>query len=61
MYLIVTQVSFISATLSAVASASKAILSKKVLSGKPLGENLTPGNMFAVLTIIGCAMILPVS
>ena len=40
-----TWVSFVSALLSAVASASKAILSKKVLDGKPLGENLTPANM----------------
>ncbi|CAE8617554.1 unnamed protein product [Polarella glacialis] len=54
-------VSFYAATFSAVASASKAILSKKVLDGKPLGENLTPGNMFAVLTILGFFMILPAS
>jgi len=56
-----TWVSFIAGTLSAVTSASKAILSKKVLDGKPLGENLTPANMFAVLTILGCFMILPAS
>ncbi len=37
--------SFSTALASAVASASKAILSKKVLDGKPLGENLTPANM----------------
>lgn len=54
-------VSFIAGTVSAVTSASKAILSKKVLDGKPLGENLTPANMFAVLTILGCFMILPAS
>jgi solute carrier family 35, member E1 len=56
-----TWLSFTSGTLSAVTSASKAILSKKVLSGKPLGENLTPANMFAVLTILGFLMILPAS
>lgn len=56
-----TWVSFIAATLSAVASASKAILSKKVLDGKPLGKNFTPANMFAVLTIMGFFMILPAS
>mmetsp|Transcript_108938 Transcript_108938/g.351598 ORF Transcript_108938/g.351598 Transcript_108938/m.351598 type:complete len:453 (-) Transcript_108938:244-1602(-) len=56
-----TWVSFIAGTLSAVTSASKAILSKKILDGKPLGENLTPANMFAVLTILGCFMILPAS
>ena len=27
-------------------SAAKAILSKKVLDGKPVGENLTPTNMY---------------
>jgi solute carrier family 35, member E1 len=56
-----TWLSFTTGTLSAVTSASKAILSKKVLSGKPLGENLTPANMFAVLTILGFLMILPAS
>eukprot|EP00579_Thalassiosira_antarctica_P000779 CAMPEP_0201867960 /NCGR_PEP_ID=MMETSP0902-20130614/2032_1 /ASSEMBLY_ACC=CAM_ASM_000551 /TAXON_ID=420261 /ORGANISM="Thalassiosira antarctica, Strain CCMP982" /LENGTH=405 /DNA_ID=CAMNT_0048393233 /DNA_START=57 /DNA_END=1274 /DNA_ORIENTATION=- len=47
--------------ISAVTSAMKAILSKKVLDGKPLGENLTPANMFAVLTILGFLFILPFS
>ena len=56
-----TWVSFVAALLSAIASASKAILSKKVLDGKPLGENLTPANMFAVLSILGFLMILPIS
>lgn len=54
-------VSFIAGTASAVTSASKAILSKKVLDGKPLGENLTPANMFAVLSILGFLSIIPVS
>lgn len=56
-----TWVSFFAGTLSAVTSAAKAILSKKILDGKPLGENLTPSNMFAVLTILGFLMILPFS
>jgi solute carrier family 35 protein E1 len=47
--------------ISAVTSAMKAILSKKVLDGKPLGENMTPANMFAVLTILGFLFILPAS
>ena len=47
--------------ISAVTSAAKAILSKKVLDGKPLGENMTPANMFAVLTILGFLFILPAS
>lgn len=54
-----TWLAFIAGTISAVTSASKAILSKKVLDGKPLGENLTPANMFAVLTIMGFALVLP--
>jgi solute carrier family 35 protein E1 len=52
---------FTAGTVSAVTSATKAILSKKVLDGKPLGENLTPANMFAVLTILGFLFILPAS
>jgi len=52
---------FSAGTISAVTSATKAILSKKVLDGKPLGENLTPANMFAVLTILGFLFILPAS
>jgi len=56
-----TWLSFIAGTISAVTSASKAILSKKILDGKPLGENLTPANMFAVLTILGFLFILPPS
>jgi solute carrier family 35 protein E1 len=54
-------VAFVTGTLSAVTSATKAILSKKVLDGKPLGENLTPANTFAVLTILGFLFILPAS
>ena len=56
-----TWLSFTAGTISAVTSATKAILSKKVLDGKPMGENLTPANMFAVLTILGFLMILPAS
>ena len=54
-----TWLAFIAGTISAVTSASKAILSKKVLDGRPLGENLTPANMFAVLTIMGFLMVAP--
>ena len=56
-----TWLSFTAGTISAVTSAAKAILSKKVLDGKPMGENLTPANMFAVLTILGFLFILPAS
>jgi solute carrier family 35 protein E1 len=56
-----TWLSFTAGTISAVTSATKAILSKKVLDGNPMGENLTPANMFAVLTILGFLFILPAS
>ena len=56
-----TQVGFIAGTLSAVTSAAKAIFSKKVLDGKPLGKNLTPQNMFAVLTMLGFFMVAPMA
>ena len=56
-----TWLSFTAGTISAVTSAAKAILSKKVLDGRPLGEDLTPANMFAVLTILGFLFILPMS
>ena len=32
-----------------------------MLDGKPLGENLTPANMFAILSILGFCAILPVA
>lgn len=35
--------------------------SKEGLDGKPLGENLTPANMFAVFTMLGFLFILPLS
>lgn len=60
-----TWLSFISGTVSAVTSATKAILSKRVLDrGEDAldgAQNLTPANMFALLTILGFFMILPFS
>eukprot|EP00614_Pseudopedinella_elastica_P015415 CAMPEP_0172582344 /NCGR_PEP_ID=MMETSP1068-20121228/1764_1 /TAXON_ID=35684 /ORGANISM="Pseudopedinella elastica, Strain CCMP716" /LENGTH=383 /DNA_ID=CAMNT_0013375667 /DNA_START=33 /DNA_END=1184 /DNA_ORIENTATION=+ len=50
---------FSTAMLSNVASASRAILSKTVMSGKPIGENLNATNLYAVLTIIAFFMLLP--
>jgi len=52
---------FSTAMLSNVASASRAILSKTVMSGKPIGENLNATNLYAVLTIISFIMILPMT
>ena len=54
-----TWLSFTAGTISAVTSATKAILSKKVLDGKPMGENLTPANMFAVLTLSNQKSLMP--
>jgi len=56
-----TWLAFGTAMLSNVASASRAILSKTVMSGKPIGENLNPSNLYAVLTIIAFALLLPLS
>lgn len=56
-----TWLAFGAAMMSNVASASRAILSKTVLSGKPMGENLTPQNLYAVLTILSFFMLLPMS
>lgn len=56
-----TWLAFGTAMLSNVASASRAILSKTVLSGKPMGENLSAPNLYAVLTIIAFMFLLPLS
>lgn len=56
-----TWLAFSTAMLSNVASASRAILSKTVMSGKPIGENLTAPNLYAVLTIMAFFMIMPMS
>jgi len=55
-----TWVAFGTAMLSNVASASRAILSKGLLT-KPIGENLNAPNLYAVLTIIAFVMLAPVS
>jgi len=56
-----TWFAFGTAMLSNIASASRAILSKTVMSGKPIGENLNAPNLYAVLTIMAAFMILPLS
>lgn len=56
-----TWLAFGTAMLSNVASASRAILSKTVMSGKPIGENLNAPNLYAVLTIIAFLILLPLS
>ena len=42
-------------------SSSHILKSKEALDGKALSENLTPANMFAVLTTLGFLFILPLS
>lgn len=55
-----TWLAFSTAMLSNVASAGRGILSKGLM-GKPMGENLTPTNLYAVLTIMAFGFLLPVS
>jgi len=56
-----TWLAFSTAMMSNVASASRAILSKTFMSGKPIGENLDAVNLYAMLTIMSFALLLPVS
>merc|ERR1719271_2043220 len=55
-----TWFAFSTAMLSNVASAGRGVLSKGLM-GKDIGENLTTPNLFAVLTFIAFAVLLPVS
>jgi len=51
-------VSFAGAMISNLAAGLRAILSKSTMQ-KPVGENMTPANLFGVLTILACLMGLP--
>merc|ERR1712187_371125 len=42
-------------------SASRAVYSKKVMSGGKIGENMDSANVYAVLTIMATFMLLPIS
>lgn len=42
-------------------SASRAVYSKKMMSGKKIGENMTSANFYAVLTIMATFLLIPIS
>jgi solute carrier family 35 protein E1 len=48
-----------SAMLSNVSSAARGVLSKKTMSGKKIGENLDPQNLYAVLTAMSTIILIP--
>jgi solute carrier family 35 protein E1 len=47
------------AMLSNVSSAARGVLSKKTMSGKKIGENLDAQNLYAVLTAMSTAILIP--
>jgi len=47
------------AMLSNVSSAARGVLSKKTMSGKQIGENLDAQNLYAVLTAMSTAVLIP--
>jgi len=56
-----TWLGFIAAMLSNLSSASRAIFSKKTMKGSDVGENMTPANLYAVITILSFLAMLPAS
>jgi solute carrier family 35 protein E1 len=52
--------SFIFAMMSNVASSSRGIMGKKTF-GKRLGKNLNASNLYAVLTLLSCVLLIPVT
>ncbi|GMI56864.1 hypothetical protein TeGR_g13250, partial [Tetraparma gracilis] len=45
--------------LSNLSSAARGVLSKKTMSGKSVGRNMGPQNLYAVLTILSCFLLAP--
>mmetsp|Transcript_33254 Transcript_33254/g.50889 ORF Transcript_33254/g.50889 Transcript_33254/m.50889 type:complete len:387 (+) Transcript_33254:75-1235(+) len=54
-----TVLALASAMLSNVSSAARGVLSKKTMSGKKIGENLDAQNLYAVLTAMSTAVLIP--
>eukprot|EP00301_Raphidiophrys_heterophryoidea_P011442 c17553_g1_i1.p1 GENE.c17553_g1_i1~~c17553_g1_i1.p1 ORF type:complete len:400 (+),score=105.57 c17553_g1_i1:86-1201(+) len=52
--------SFAGAMISNLAAALRAILSKATMQ-KPVGKNMTPANLFGVLTVLACLMGVPIA
>jgi len=48
-----------SAMLSNLSSAARGVLSKKTMSGKPIGENMNAQNLYAVLTAMSTCILVP--
>jgi len=47
------------AMLSNVSSAARGVLSKRTMSGKKIGENMNPQNLYAVLTAMSTVILIP--
>jgi solute carrier family 35 protein E1 len=56
-----TVLALASAMLSNVSSAARGVLSKKTMSGKKIGENLDPQNLYAVLTAMSTCILIPLT
>mmetsp|Transcript_2567 Transcript_2567/g.7126 ORF Transcript_2567/g.7126 Transcript_2567/m.7126 type:complete len:382 (-) Transcript_2567:83-1228(-) len=56
-----TMLALASAMLSNVSSAARGVLSKKTMSGKQIGENMDAQNLYAVLTAISTAVLIPIT
>mmetsp|Transcript_10159 Transcript_10159/g.14361 ORF Transcript_10159/g.14361 Transcript_10159/m.14361 type:complete len:388 (-) Transcript_10159:441-1604(-) len=56
-----TVLALASAMLSNVSSAARGVLSKKTMSGKQIGENLDAQNLYAVLTAMSTAILIPIA
>ena len=56
-----TVLALAAAMLSNVSSAARGVLSKKTMSGKQIGENLDAQNLYAVLTAMSTAILIPLA
>jgi len=54
-----TWLALAAAMLSNVSSSARGVLSKKTMSGKPIGENLDAPNLYSVLTLISTVILIP--
>merc|ERR1712194_999003 len=54
-----TVLALAAAMLSNVSSSARGVLSKKTMSGKKIGENMDPQNLYAVLTAMSACFLIP--
>jgi len=52
-------IALVSAMLSIISSSTRGVLSKKIMSGKQIGENLDAQNLYAVLAIMSSIILIP--